>query len=93
MVRILLILLFLREGLYAALGTDREHMAGALSQRRVHSAAENIQQVKGDKRLHRARKAAAVNPERAPALEIMLTQCQADRHILMLLVPGGHHIL
>ena len=68
-------------------------MAGPLAQCGIQPRAEGFQQVKGNKGLYGAGKAAAVHPVCTPVLEIVLAQRQGNCHILVGGVPGGNHIL
>ena len=70
--------------LYAALGTDGQHMASALAQRRINAGTEGFQQVEGDKGLNRSGEAAAVYAYRAAAIKQFLTKGYSESHALML---------
>ena len=68
-------------------------MAGSLAQCRVNAGTEAVQQIKGNKGLHRSGEAAAVDTAGAPPVEVMLAKPQGYSHILMGGVTGGGHVL
>ena len=68
-------------------------MAGSLTKDRIHTGNKVIQNIKGNKRLNRSGKTAAMDTVGTPASQIMLTQGEGHSHILVSLVAGGNDIL
>ena len=63
------------------------------AEKAFHIPREAVLRAYGDKRLHCARKAAAVNADSARAVQEMLCGGNGHSHFLMLLVPGGDDVL
>ena len=79
--------------LYAALGTDVQHMAPACTQIRLYIGLETGQHIVGHKGLDGSGKAAAVNAAGSPPAQELLTQRQSKGQLLMVCVPGGGDVL
>ena len=68
-------------------------MTGTFAEDRIHAGNESIQNIKGDKSLYGAGKAAAVNTVSTAAIQVMFSKTQSYSHILMSLITSRNDIL
>ncbi len=68
-------------------------MTPSITQNLLHPGLEALQHIQGHKGLDGPGKSAAVNPAGPPAIQQTLRCRQSHGHLLMLLVPGGNHVL